>query len=240
LRILPDLARGDSLALTINGRTGWWTVTGLFEGGPAPQAYTTTAALAEVRGDALRGTVVVATELAGLALQVDLISRVRSALEAAGVPVASTQRIEESRRVTEDHLLMVVQFLGAMGWVMILVGGMGLASTMALAVLERTREIGVMRAIGAGHGAIFGLVQVEGLVIALLGWAVAIPLSLPFSLALGEAFSRIMFRVPVQLVPYAPHVGTWFAVAVVVSIVSSAWPAWRAMRSPVARALTSA
>ncbi|MBK8250750.1 MAG: ABC transporter permease [Gemmatimonadetes bacterium] len=239
LRVLPDLMRGDSLSLTINGRTAWWTVTGLFEGGPAPQAYTTTAALAEVRGDTLRGTMVVATELTGLALQVDLISRVRTALEAAGIPVASTQRIEESRRVTEDHLLMVVQFLGAMGWVMILVGGMGLASTMALAVLERTREIGVMRAIGAGHGAIFGLVQVEGLVIALLGWVVAIPLSLPFSLALGEAFSRIMFRVPVHLVPYAPHVGTWLGVAVVVSVVSCAWPAWRAMRSPVARALAS-
>ena len=239
MRILPDLAAGDSLALTLGGRREWWTVTGLFEGGPVPQAYTTTAALAEVRGDSLRGTVVVATDQAGLALQVDLISRVRMALEQAGMPVASTQRIEESRRVTEDHLLMVVQFLGAMGWVMILVGGMGLASTMTLAVLERTREIGVMRAIGASHGAIFGLIQVEGLVISLLGWAVAIPLSLPFSLALGEAFSRIMFRVPVHLVPYAPHVGTWFTVAVVVSIVSCAWPAWRAMRSPVARALAS-
>ena len=65
------------------------------------------------------------------------------------------------------HLLMVADFLGVMAWVMIAVGGLGLASTMSLAVLERTREIGVMRAIGARHGAIHLIIQVEGLVIAL-------------------------------------------------------------------------
>ena len=63
--------------------------------------------------------------------------------------VASSQLVAESRRVIEDHLLMVVDFLGAVAWIMLLVGGMGLASTMGLAVLERTREIGVLRAIGA-------------------------------------------------------------------------------------------
>ena len=52
-----------------------------------------------------------------------------------------------------DHLLMVVDFLAAMGWTMLVVGALGLGSTMALAVLERTREIGVLRAIGAGDGA---------------------------------------------------------------------------------------
>ncbi|MBL8981329.1 MAG: ABC transporter permease [Gemmatimonadetes bacterium] len=238
-RVIPGLARGDSLALTVQGVSSWWTVTAIFEGGPAPQAYTTSAAAAAARDGARPGTVVVATELTGLALQVDLISRVRSALEGAGLPVVSTQRVEESRRVTEDHLLMVVQFLGAMGWVMILVGGMGLASTMALAVLERTREIGVMRAIGAGHGSIFSLIQVEGLTISLLGWLVAVPLSLPFSLTLGEAFSRIMFRVPVHLLPSGGHIGTWLGVTLLVSVISCAWPAWRAMRSPAARALSS-
>ena len=74
---------------------------------------------------------------------------------------------------------MVAGFLGNMSLLMLVVGGLGLASTMSLGVLERTREIGVLRAIGARHGSILAMVQIEGLVIALLSWALAIPLSLP-------------------------------------------------------------
>lgn len=237
LRLSPEVARGSRLLLEIAGQRREWTVAGIFEGGPTPSAYTSTAALDAARGDTHRASVMVATQLTGLASQVDLIARVRSALSAAGMPVASTQLLAESRRVTEDHLLMVVQFLSLMGWVMILVGGMGLASTMGLAVMERTREIGVMRAIGATHGTLFSLVQLEGLVIALLGWACAIPLSLPFSLILGEAFSRIMFRVPVHWTPHIPSMLIWFGIVVAISLVACALPALRAMRQPIARTL---
>jgi predicted lysophospholipase L1 biosynthesis ABC-type transport system permease subunit len=53
--------------------------------------------------------------------------------------------------------VMAVQFLGAMGWVMIVVGAAGLASTMSLGVLERTREVGVLRALGARDLAVLGI-----------------------------------------------------------------------------------
>jgi putative ABC transport system permease protein len=120
---------------------------------------------------------------------------------------------------------------------MIAVGGMGLASTMGLAVLERTREIGVLRTIGAGHGAILLMVQVEGIVIALLGWLVALPLSVPMSFVLGKAFGRVMLEVPVRLVPEGTGVLRWLALSVVVSAVACAWPAIRATRVTVAEAL---
>jgi putative ABC transport system permease protein len=144
----------------------------------------------------------------------------------------------ENRRALEDHLLLVVEFLGAMGWVMIAVGGMGLASTMGIAVLERTREIGVMRAIGAKHSSIAGIVQAEGLVIALLGWALALVLSVPMSVVLARAFGAIMFPVPERYVPTAGGTLGWLAVAVAVSVVACAWPALRATRIPTASALS--
>jgi putative ABC transport system permease protein len=133
---------------------------------------------------------------------------------------------------------MVVQFLGMMGWVMIVVGGMGLASTMSIAVLERTREIGVLRAIGARHGAILRIVQAEGLVIALLAWAVSLPLSVPMSLALADAFGKVMFPVPVSAWPELQGALIWLALVVVVSIAACAWPARRATHVPIARALS--
>ena len=145
--------------------------------------------------------------------------------------------MSEQRSVIEDHLLMVAGFLGNMSLLMIVVGGLGLASTMSLSVLERTREIGVLRAIGAQHSAILVMVQVEGLVIALLSWAVAIPLSLPMSIALGNAFGRVMLKVPVRLVPELSGVALWMGVVVALSLVACAWPAIRATRITTAAAL---
>ncbi len=46
-------------------------------------------------------------------------------------------------------------------------------------------EIGVMGAIGASNRSILGMVQIEGLVIAVLSWALALPLSIPMSVVLG-------------------------------------------------------
>jgi putative ABC transport system permease protein len=152
--------------------------------------------------------------------------------------VASSQRLSEMRRVIEDHLLMVVDFLGVMGWVMIAVGGMGLGSTMSLAVLERTREIGVLRAIGARHRDIITMLQIEGIVIALLGWLVSVPLSVPMSIVLERAFGRIMFEVPTSLVPDGSGVAQWLLLVVVVAVLACALPALRATRTSTAAALS--
>jgi putative ABC transport system permease protein len=236
-REIPSLRTGALVELDINGTRAPWRIAGAFDGGPGSSAYSSAEAVADARGDRRRGSVMVATALTSDASQVELVQRVRAALEAARMPVSSSTLLDESRRVTEDHLLMVVQFLVVMGWVMLVVGGMGLASTMGLAVLERTREIGIMRAIGARHATLITAIEGEGLVIALLGWTAAIPLSVPVSAALAEAFSRIMLRVPVYWTPDAASVAQWLGVVLVTSVVACAWPAARATRVSVARAL---
>jgi putative ABC transport system permease protein len=108
---------------------------------------------------------------------------------------------------------------------------------MSVAVLERQREIGVLRAIGARSRAILGIVQLEGLVMALLGWLLSLPLSVPVSVVLGQAFGRIMFAVPTALTPEPGAALRWLVLVTVVSVLACAWPAWQAMRMPVARAL---
>lgn len=233
----PSLRLGARVPMEINGVTTSWLVVGIVDAGPQPSAFATREALAAVTGSSRASAAVVSSRGSGVAAQVDIIQRVRAALEAQGMVVASTSLVEENRRVMQDHLLMVVDFLSVMGWVMIAVGGMGLASTMGLAVLERTREIGVLRAIGASHGDILFMVQVEGVVIALLGWLVALPLSVPMSLALGKAFGRVMLEVPVRYLPAGSGVARWLVLSVVVSAAACTWPALRAMRVTVAQAL---
>lgn len=237
LRGEPSLTVGRNVRLIIGGRETTWNVVGIVDGGPTPTAYAARETIAPLVAGGLSGSAVVAFEASGVGIQVDVIQRLREALGASGLAVASTQLLLENRRVMEDHLLMVADFLGAMAWLMIAVGGLGLASTMSLSVLERTREIGVLRAIGARHRAIFTMVQVEGLVIGGLSWLIALPLSLPMSVALGRAFGRVMLPVPDRYLPEAAGVFWWFALVVVVAVIASAMPALRAMRITTAAAL---
>ena len=237
LREDPALHAGAKVTLQVDAKVSDWTIVGIVESGPQPLAYANRETLAALRGNDGAQTLAIAMESRSPAMQLDTIARLRLALDAAGMPVSGSQRLAENRRVIEDHLLMVVEFLGMMAWVMIAVGGMGLGSTMSLAVLERTREIGVLRAIGARHRDIIGMLQVEGLVIALLSWLLSIPLSLPMSIVLERAFGRIMFDVPTSLVPAAGGVLGWLALITVVALVASTWPAWRATRVTTAAAL---
>ena len=237
LRDDPTLDLGASVTVLVDEQPSVWNVVGVVESGPVQAAYTSRAAVAAVRGADRASTLVIKTGARNAPLQLDVIQRLRAALDAGGSGAGGSMRVDESRRVFQDHLLMVVQFLGAMSWVMILVGGMGLASTMSLAVLERTREIGVLRAIGARHRDILMLIVVEGIVIALLAWLIALPLSLPISVVLGDAFGRIMFPVPRSFVPVGVGVAAWLALVLLVAVVASLWPALRAARIPTRAAL---
>ncbi len=229
---------GDRVTVMIGGRASRWSVVGI--GGPGvfvAAAFAPREALAAVATGGLATSAALSFAVQGPAARLELIQRVRAGLGAAGLPVTATSLTTESRAVVEDHLLTVAEFLGVMAWVTIAVGGLGLASTMSLAVLERTREIGVLRAIGASHRTILVIVMIESLVIGVLSWVVALPLAVPMSAVLAAAFGRTMFSVPLTLVPDPIGLVTWLGLVVALSLASAAWPAWRATRVPTARAL---
>jgi putative ABC transport system permease protein len=124
-----------------------------------------------------------------------------------------------------------------MAWAIVLVGGLGLASTMGLAVLERTREIGILRAIGARHRSILVIVLAEGLLIGVLSWLLATLLAVPVRLALEWMFGRTMLSLPFSWLPEPIAVLTWLGLVLVISASATAWPAFRATRVPTAVAL---
>ena len=233
----PSLILGADLPLVIGGRTTTWRIVGVVDAGPQTGAYATREAVALVTGTGRAGVVVVSAARRETAAQSELLQRMRDQLEGSGFPVESTQLMAASRSAMEDHLLLVAGFLVAMSQLTIIVGGLGLASTMSLSVLERTREIGVLRAIGASHSAIVTMVQVEGLVVAALSWLIALPLSLPMSVLVGRAFGRVMITVPVTWVPEASAILIWLGISVGVSLAACAWPARHATRITTAAAL---
>jgi putative ABC transport system permease protein len=165
--------------------------------------------------------------------------RLDTALQAQGVrgAVSSTSKAER-RYAFDQHMLMVYAFLIAMAAILAGVGGLGLMTTISLNVLERRRELGVLRAIGATPRAVFSVVAVEALAVALLGFLLAALLAWPVTLAVGELLIRRLFRMPPALAFEPLGLVLWLLLSLALGALASLAPAWHASRREVREAIS--
>jgi putative ABC transport system permease protein len=233
----PRVAVGSTVNLSIFGDASDWQVVGMIGSwSPQPLAYAARAHLATAAstpGQASRAAVALTSDADPGAV----FDRLVASLGAEGVDVSSGGLLQTQREVAEAHLLMVSDFLLAMALLIIVVGGLGLATTLNLAVLERTREIGVMRAIGARHHTIHLIVLAEGLCIGLISYGLALPLSVPMSAVVGNGFGRIMFKMPVIFTVSPGALAAWLVIVLLLSAAASLDAARRATRLTTAAAL---
>jgi putative ABC transport system permease protein len=136
-----------------------------------------------------------------------------------------------------DSLDTLVIFLLIMAILTAVVGSMGLTGTMGMNVLERTREIGIMRAIGADDRAVMRTVIVEGLVIGTISFVMAIVLSVPFTYGLSYIVSVAVFQTPITVVFTYLGYAIWFGLVLVLSTVASIVPARNAARLTIREVL---
>jgi putative ABC transport system permease protein len=118
-----------------------------------------------------------------------------------------------------------------------IIGGLGLMGTMSINVLERTREIGVMRAIGASNGAVRRVFIVEGIIIGLLSWLFGSILAYPISKFLSDTIGQQFLSAPLDYTFSINGVLLWLGVVVVLSALASFLPAWNASRLTVREVL---
>lgn len=132
---------------------------------------------------------------------------------------------------------VIINLLVIMAVVIGIVGGIGLSSTLSLSVLERTREIGVMRAIGASSARISWLFIGEGLIQGLISWLIAVPLGIPAAYYMTTVVLTRLFG-DTLLYRFTPT-GTllWLAIIIVLGIVASWLPARNATRVSVRESL---
>lgn len=164
----------------------------------------------------------------------------RAAIEEAAAPFAAPD-VQTAQEYVDDATAMVDQMLGlvyAMLTLAIVIALMGIATTLSLSIHERTRELGLIRAVGASRGQVRAMVRWESVVIALFGTAGGLLLGLFLGwgvvTAAGQGSFPISFAVPVaQIVPVAVVGG--------LAGVLAAWrPARRAAGLDVIAALATA
>src|SRR5258708_24518175 len=134
-------------------------------------------------------------------------------------------------------MLMIYVFLVVISGVIMAVGGLGLARTMSLKVMERRREMGVVRAIGARPATVWLIVVAEGVMVGVLSWALAALAAWPISKFLGDTLVRVMFQSTLDFVFQLQGLFMWLAASVLLSAVASFLPAWSASRIKVPEAL---
>ncbi|HKF43788.1 MAG TPA: ABC transporter permease [Thermoanaerobaculia bacterium] len=158
-------------------------------------------------------------------------------LEREGIRPASLMSQSEARFAFDQHMLMIYVFLIVTSLVLGGVGGLGLATTLTLNVLERRREMGILRAVGASPRSVWWIVAAEGAAAALLAWAAAGLAAWPLSKALGSLMVKLLLRggLDFSFEPAGPL--AWLGVSLVLGIAASVLPARRASRGPVREAL---
>jgi putative ABC transport system permease protein len=168
----------------------------------------------------------------------DAVSRsIVQALEREHIGVKGVVTAKRYATAQGGHVYILVFALGFIATMMAMVGLLGLASALGTAVIERTREFGVMRAIGARSACIIRSVLGEGALIGLLSWVVALLLSLPLSAQVGRVLAPISTQeLSLQLSPLGA--GLWLCFVLLGSVVVSFYPAKRASQLTVRQTLT--
>jgi putative ABC transport system permease protein len=231
----PGIQVGDAVTLQIGKIDTSWQVVGIVKGfNTAGQAYVNLPDL----GSAL-GTFGQANRLTVLSLDQSLPGQlaVHRALEQrferANMQLGSTLLSQQLRASVQASWDVLVGALMLMALLLGLGGGLGLMATMGISVVERTREIGVMRAIGASDGAIMRIVLGEGLLTGFAGWLVGTILSVPLSGLLSRAVGYTFLNAPLSYVYSGGGAVIWLFMMLAMAAVASWFPARRAAKLTV-------
>lgn len=133
---------------------------------------------------------------------------------------------EASERANADaQFSITTTMLLALAVIVAVVGGIGLMGSLSISVVERTREIGVMRAIGARTPTIMGMFVMEGILQGLFSWLIAAPVSFLLAQPLANALGQAMFEANLDYQYSFVAVAVWLVSIVVISILASILPA---------------
>jgi len=236
----PDLQVGDRLRLKIDGREDDWTVVGVFQytGMADLVAYANYDHLADelnVGRHASAYRLVTAEHTLGF--QEYVSAQLSTHFRELNFQVHRVEAGKAFNASLAEVLGILTAVLLVMALLTALVGSIGLAGTMSMNVMERTREIGVMRAIGAYNRIVSKLVIVEGLIIGLISYILGAVLSFPISFLLSNVISLSIFNSPAEFAFTAQGFLIWLAVVVLLSVLASILPARNASRLTIREVL---
>jgi len=234
-----DLGLGREIVLKIYGKEESFKIVGTFVGTPfAPVIYAKYGYLAKVANRVNEADTLLVRTYRHDAASVEAVSgALEKHFEDIGLRISTVNTITEERDEAAATFDIIVALLLVMAVLLALVGGLGLMGTMSINVLERTREIGILRAIGAPNRGVAQVFILEGITIGLLSWIMGSLLAIPMSQGLNSAVGGAIMGVPLSFSYSIPGLWIWLVVVLILSALASFIPARNASRLTVREVL---
>ncbi|BCY16699.1 hypothetical protein hrd7_05480 [Leptolinea sp. HRD-7] len=243
LDVEPDLAVGKPITVKINGDERTLTVVGVIEmlgnqtvGYLAYMPYNTysTYSNQENRAD----MAIVKTTASTLDEKKAIGTALENAFEDAGISVRSVVMTEDERMEINSSFGIIVVLLLFMVLLLSFVGGLGLTGTMSLNVIDRSREIGVIRAFGGSDQAVTRIVVIEGVVIGVISWFFSLILALPLTWLFCDMIGHSFLNMGLAYRYSFWGALLWLVLVIVLAVLSSSLPARSASRLTVREVLS--
>jgi putative ABC transport system permease protein len=227
-----DLAVGDRVTLDVPAGKQTWTVAGVFEDNPVVFApIVTTVTSMEASGyPPADNALIIAAEPGTTGLQARLDEVI------ADQPIVTVKNeaefAQEQREPIDQLVLMIFALLG----LALVIAVLGIVNTLALSIIERTREVGLLRAIGLSRPQLRAMITLESIVISLLGAVLGVVLGIGFGVALMYAIrdqGLEVISVPVS------QMGLFLGLSLLIGVLAAFVPARRAARLDVLQAIAT-
>jgi putative ABC transport system permease protein len=238
----PDLALDKNVVFKIDGKEKTFVIVGVIQnlgnqtiGYPI---YTNLSTLNRIlRSSNRTNMVVIRTEPMSSEKRRIVSDALEKRFDQFGLPVESALVMDDERAEINSAFNIIIGLLMLMVLLLALVGGLGLTGTMSLSIIERTREIGVMRAFGASNLAVFQSVLVEGLLIGVMSWFFSLALAVPLTQLMCDVVGNSFLSSPVDFQFSLGGSLLWLFLVLLISAVSSVLPAWNAVSLTVREVL---
>jgi putative ABC transport system permease protein len=237
----PNLKPGESIHMKVNGKEDDWLVVGIFkfvdqEGTIAYSTYEYISHLTHLANKSYSFRVVTSSH--DPAFQQLMSEKLDEHFRAQGYKLEEAQTGSATLKTASESLDILVTFLLIMAILTASVGSIGLTGTMSMNVMERTREIGIMRSIGAVDKVIMRMVILEGVVIGGISWLLGALLSFPITYMLASIVSQAVFNSPIDTKITWDGYLLWLIVVLVLSAIASILPARNAARLTIREVLS--
>lgn len=230
-----DVQVGTTVTLKIKGNESEWRVVGVVKGfGTEMMAYANQPYYERETGEAgVSSDLRIVTRQHDGAFQNQVKDHLEEHFRNEGIRISNTDTLAAIYQQNVDIFNIIIYCLLIMAVLTALVGGLGLAGTMSMNVLERTREIGVMRAIGASDFSVLQVVLSEGLIIGLISWSLGAIIAFPISKVLSDSVGTLFTGSPFTYTYSLRGALMWFLISLTLAAVASFLPAWNASRLTV-------
>ena len=231
---------GDTISFHDDLHSATWTIIGIaHDGNDAGGFGVLLAPAAQVNAylhlppDYVSGIMVKSTSASQAEIDA-LATRIDSALSSNGYPARITTAQQQVQRNQSQFLILYVLLYTVAG-IVALVGAIGLFNALAMSVLERRREIGILRSMGATSRKVAQVFWTEGVSLGVIAWVIAIALGIPVAYGFVQLIGNLLASVPFAF--NALNLVWMLVFIVLVASVASVGPVWGAARVKIAQTL---